>query len=65
MPKLKTHRGAAKRFIKTASGRVKMRAATRNHILTKRTQKSKRQARQRTHLSAPDTVLAIRLLHGS
>lgn len=65
MPKLKTHRGAAKRFTKTASGRVKSRAAHRNHILTKRSQKSKRQARKRDSLGQSDTVLALRLLQGS
>ncbi len=35
MPKLKSHRGAAKRFRKTASGAIKRRGAYRNHILTK------------------------------
>ncbi|OAI46994.1 50S ribosomal protein L35 [Gammaproteobacteria bacterium SCGC AG-212-F23] len=44
MPKLKTKRGAAKRFRLTASG-AKCRHATRNHILTKRTTKNKRQLR--------------------
>ena len=43
--KLKTHRGAAKRFRVTGSGRVKCRRAFRNHILTKKAQKAKRQRR--------------------
>ena len=43
MPKLKSHRGAAKRFRKTASGAIKRRGAYRNHILTKKSTKQKRQ----------------------
>src|SRR5690606_11043762 len=35
MPKIKTHRGAAKRFRKTASGKYKAGHANRSHILTK------------------------------
>ena len=42
MPKLKTHRGAAKRFKKTASGRIKRSSAYKSHILTKKTTKRKR-----------------------
>src|SRR5690606_34241219 len=37
MPKIKTHRGAAKRFRKTASGKYKAGHANRSHILTKMT----------------------------
>lgn len=43
MCKLKTNRGAAKRFKVRGSGSIKRKAAFRNHILTKKTQKSKRQ----------------------
>jgi len=46
MPKMKTHRGAAKRFKKTASGRMKHGRTNRNHILTKKTTKRKRQLRR-------------------
>jgi large subunit ribosomal protein L35 len=42
MPKLKTHRGAAKRFKRTASGKFKRSKAYKNHILTKKTTKRKR-----------------------
>jgi large subunit ribosomal protein L35 len=42
MPKLKTHRGAAKRFKSTASGRFKRSQAYKSHILTKKTTKRKR-----------------------
>ena len=44
MPKLKTHRGAAKRFRKTASG-FKRKQTNKNHILTKKTTKRKRHLR--------------------
>ncbi len=50
MPKLKTNRGAAKRFRKTASGGYKHKSAFRNHILTKKSAKRKR------HLSANSMV---------
>ncbi len=42
MPKLKTHSGAAKRFKKTASGRVKRGHARTRHILTSKSAKVKR-----------------------
>ncbi len=45
MPKLKTNRGAAKRFKRTGSGRYKHRCANRNHILTKKSQGRKRALR--------------------
>jgi len=48
MPKLKTHRGAAKRFKKTASGKFKRAKAFKSHILTKKTSKRKRRLRQST-----------------
>lgn len=46
MPKMKTHRGAAKRFKKTASGRLKHAQTNRSHILTKKRTKRKRQLRR-------------------
>jgi large subunit ribosomal protein L35 len=42
MPKLKSHRGAAKRFQSTATGRFKRSKAFKSHILTKKTRKRKR-----------------------
>ena len=42
MPKLKTHKGAAKRFRTTATGKVKRGHSHARHILTKKTQKRKR-----------------------
>ncbi|HQR35785.1 MAG TPA: 50S ribosomal protein L35 [Blastocatellia bacterium] len=42
MPKLKTHKGAAKRFRKTATGKIKRGHSHARHILTKKTAKRKR-----------------------
>ena len=56
MPKLKTKRGAAKRFRRTAKG-YKHRASLRNHILTKKSQKRKRQLRGDTVLSKWESVM--------
>jgi large subunit ribosomal protein L35 len=66
MPKLKTHRGAAKRFRRTASGAIKRRGAYRNHILTKKTTKQKRKLRVSACTLKPcDARLATRMLRGS
>jgi large subunit ribosomal protein L35 len=46
MPKIKTNRGAAKRFKTTATGKVKRKKAYHSHILTKKTTKRKRNLRQ-------------------
>ncbi|MBE3072228.1 MAG: 50S ribosomal protein L35 [Acidobacteria bacterium] len=43
MPKLKTHRGAAKRFKKTASGKFLRHKAFKRHLLSSKTTKQKRQ----------------------
>ena len=45
MPKIKTHRGAAKRFNLTKGGKVKRAKAYKSHILTKKTTKRKRNLR--------------------
>ena len=42
MPKMKTHRGAAKRVKKTGSGKLKRFKAFKSHILTKKSSKRKR-----------------------
>jgi len=42
MPKLKTHKGASKRFKKTATGKVKRRQAFLRHILSSKAKKRKR-----------------------
>ncbi len=46
MPKIKTHRGAAKRFSMTGTGKVKRRKAFASHILTTKTTKRKRNLRK-------------------
>ena len=53
MSKLKTHRGAAKRFRRSGSG-FKHRSANRNHILTKKAPKRKRQLRTFKQVSDGD-----------
>ena len=59
MPKLRTNRGAAKRFAKTGSGRFKRRQSHKNHILTKKSSKRKRHLRPTAMISDSD-VRAIR-----
>ncbi|HMC54981.1 MAG TPA: 50S ribosomal protein L35 [Gemmatimonadaceae bacterium] len=46
MPKMKTHKGAKKRFKVTGTGEVKRRRAFKSHILTKKTSKRKRRLRR-------------------
>ncbi len=46
MPKLKTNRGAAKRFKKTGTGKVKVKRAFARHILTKKAPSRKRGLRR-------------------
>jgi large subunit ribosomal protein L35 len=46
MPKMKSHKGARKRFKLTGSGKVKRRRAFKSHILTKKTAKRKRRLRR-------------------
>lgn len=46
MPKMKTNRGAAKRFKRTGSGKLKRNKAYASHILTKKSTKQKRGLRQ-------------------
>jgi len=46
MPKLKTHKGAAKRFKKTGTGKVVRHHAFSRHILTTKSRKRKRKLRQ-------------------
>ena len=46
MPKMKTHKGAAKRFKVTGTGKVRRYKAFKSHILTKKTSKRKRRLRQ-------------------
>ncbi len=54
MPKMKTHRGAAKRFKKTASGKIKRCRAFHSHILGKKSPKRKRRLRSATMVHSSD-----------
>jgi len=62
MPKMKTHRGAAKRFRSTASGRFKRSKAYKSHILTKKTTKRKRKLGTPTMVSDADHERVSRML---
>ncbi|HET7631573.1 MAG TPA: 50S ribosomal protein L35 [Gemmatimonadaceae bacterium] len=63
MPKMKTHRGAAKRFSITGTGKVKRFRANKSHILTKKSSKRKRRLRQASLIATSgDTKRMKRLL---
>jgi len=62
MPKLKTNRGAAKRFRKNAGGKFKHRQAHRSHILTKKRTKRKRHLRHMAEVNRSDVKSVKRML---
>ncbi len=62
MPKLKTHRGAAKRFKLTGTGKVKRRKAYHSHILTSKSAKRKRDLRKSAILDDRDAPGIKRLI---
>ena len=62
MPKLKTHKGAAKRFRKTATGKFKRGKSQARHILTKKTTKRKRKLDIDTYVSKADQKQVEELL---
>ena len=62
MPKMKTHRGAAKRFKVTGTGKIKRSKAYKSHILTKKSPKRKRQLRKLTIIDQSDSKRIKRLL---
>lgn len=62
MPKMKTHRGAAKRVKLTAKGKLKRSKAFTSHILTKKSAKRKRNLRKATNVSASDMKRVRKLL---
>lgn len=62
MPKMKTHRGAAKRFSLTKSGKVKRAKAYKSHILTKKSAKRKRNLRKGGYISAAEEKNIKRLI---
>ena len=62
MPKMKTHRGAAKRFKKTGPGKLKRAKAFKSHILTKKTTKRTRNLRKTGYVSASQEKVMKKLL---
>jgi large subunit ribosomal protein L35 len=62
MPKMKTNRGAAKRFRLNGSGSLKRKKAYANHILTKKSTKRKRNLRQQTGVSSSDLKRVEKML---
>ena len=64
MPKMKTHRGAAKRFTVTKSGKIKFKHANMRHNQSSITKKVKRKLRQTGYVDATDTDRVVRMLRG-
>jgi len=62
MPKIKTHRGAAKRFKVTGTGKIMRVKAYKSHILTKKNAKRKRNLGKETEISAADYPHIRRML---
>ena len=62
MPKMKTHSGSAKRFSLTGTGKLKRNKANKQHILTKKRTKLKRNLRRSDLVSAHDVPRVRRLL---
>ncbi|HOC05998.1 MAG: 50S ribosomal protein L35 [Bacillota bacterium] len=62
MPKIKSHRGAAKRFRKTGTGKFKRTHAYTSHILTKKSAKRKRNLRKNTLIASVDQKKVERML---
>ena len=62
MPKLKTHRGAAKRFKKTGAGKFRRGAAFKRHILTSKTHQAEARAARLALVSEQDQDRIERML---
>ena len=65
MPKLKTNRGAAKRFSRTAKGGYKRAQSFRSHILTKKSTKRKRHLRSTLQIADADVKAVRKMLPNS
>jgi large subunit ribosomal protein L35 len=65
MPKMKTNRGAAKRFRTTKSGKIKRSKANAGHIFTKKSPKRKRHLRSSTLIASVDQKRIKRLIPGA
>ena len=62
MPKLKTHKGAAKRFKKTGTGKVKRGHAFLRHILTSKSKRKKRKLGSAAYVSDGDLAKVKRMI---
>jgi large subunit ribosomal protein L35 len=62
MPKQKSHRGAAKRFKVTSTGKIRRRHAFMNHMLEKKTSRRKRRLNSSAEVSRADAKTIRRLL---
>jgi len=62
MPKMKTRRGAAKRFSVTKNGKLRRRKAFKSHLLTSKSPKRKRSLRGPEEVSPADTRRVKRML---
>ena len=62
MPKMKTHRGAAKRFKRTGTGKIVRMKAGKRHILTKKSSKRKRHLRKSALVSSGEEKRMNQLL---
>ena len=62
MPKLKTKKGAAKRFKKTATGKIKRSHAFHSHILTKKSSGRKRRLVRQADISKADAKRVAKML---
>jgi large subunit ribosomal protein L35 len=62
MPKVKTHRGAAKRFKRTASGKIKRGKAYTGHFFIRKSSSAKRNLRKQGYVHKADQSRMERLL---
>jgi large subunit ribosomal protein L35 len=62
MPKIKTHRGAAKRFKLTGKGKIKIDRAYGSHMMSNKTQKQKRKLRKAAYMFEGEAKRVRKLL---
>lgn len=62
MPKIKTHRGAAKRFRKTKKGKMKRNKACKGHLLAGKNKKRKRRLRKATTTTKTEAKMLMKLM---
>ena len=65
MPKMKSNRGAMKRFRKSGTGKIRRQHAYCSHILTKMSRKRKRNLRKVSNIAAVDLNRVRRMIVGS